>query len=66
MDFPERPGQQAGTIMLTVGEAAQLVDRPREKIDRAIKRGRLPFTRVEGRRMVSVDDLRHLQARGIA
>jgi hypothetical protein len=26
----------------------------------------LPFTRVEGRRMVSVDDLRHLQARGIA
>ncbi len=63
----ERPGQSAGigrqAFLLPVGDAARLVGALRERVDRAIKRGQLPYTRVDGRRLVSVVELREWMRR---
>ena len=52
-----------GNSLLTIGEAAQLAGVPRDTIHDAIYNGRLPFIRVDGRRMVDPSDLRRF-ARG--
>jgi hypothetical protein len=53
----ERPGHEAGTRLYPVGEAARLTDYLREFVDRGIKRGKIPFRRVDGVRMVTLADL---------
>jgi len=60
-DFP-RP-KTAG--LLTIGEAARLVGYHRDAIHDAMRKGRLKYTIVDGRRMCTVDDLRDLERRGV-
>ena len=62
----ERPGHEAGTRLYPVGEAARLTDYLREFIDRGIKRGKIPFQRVDGARMVTLDDVLNDKARRAA
>lgn len=51
---------------LTIGEAAAIVGFSREAIHKAIVDGRLRFTRIDGRRMIDLADLRDLERRGVA
>jgi hypothetical protein len=52
----ESPGREAGARLVTVGQAAYLTDTARDIVDRAIKRGRIPFKRVDGVRMIALSD----------
>ena len=47
------PGQTAGRLV-TIGEAARQSGQLREHVDRAIKRGLIPFERVDGQRVVEL------------
>jgi excisionase family DNA binding protein len=62
---PERP-RTAGPKLLTIGQAADLVGYHRDAIHDAMRKGRLKYTHVNGRRMCSVEDLRDLERRGVA
>ena len=62
----EGPGHEAGTRLYLVGEAARLTDYLREFVDRGIKRGKIPFRRVDGVRMVTLDDVLADKARRAA
>ena len=55
MTYPERPAQVAGPNLVTVGAAALHCDTIREWVDRGIKRGKIPFVRINGTRMVDLD-----------
>jgi hypothetical protein len=57
MIVSDGPGREAGTRLYPVGDAARLADYLREYIDRGIKRGKIPATRVNGVRMVALDDV---------
>ena len=52
--------------LLTIGEAASIVGYHRDAIHDAMRKGRLKYTRVNGRRMCALEDLRGLQRRGVA
>jgi excisionase family DNA binding protein len=61
---PERP--KTAATLLTIGQAADLVGYHRDAIHDAMRKGRLKYTHVEGRRMCALEDVRDLERRGVA
>jgi excisionase family DNA binding protein len=61
---PERP--KTAETLLTIGQAADLVGFHRDAVHDAMRRGRLKYTHVDGRRICALEDLRDLERRGIA
>ena len=54
-DSDRRPAS-GGPRLVTIGQAAHLTHSAREYVDKAIKRGKIPFQRVDGVRMVDLND----------
>jgi hypothetical protein len=52
----DRRPASGGQRLVTIGEAARLTHSAREYVDKAIKRGKIPFQRIEGVRMVDLND----------
>ena len=62
MTMFDRPGQEAGTELRPVGVAAREVGVLREHIDRAIQRGQIPCSRVDGVRVIKIAHARAVKA----
>ena len=60
------PRPSTAERLLTIGEAASLVGYHRDAIHDAMRKGRLKYTHVDGRRMCALEDLRDLERRGVA
>ena len=52
-----RLGAQTGRELVSIGDAARVVGCVRDEIDRAMRDGRLPVRRIDGKRMADLADV---------